>query len=405
MATASQARSMTIDDFIRQVDRVKRAEAGTEAGSFDGATEHPSGTVDDRTRPGVEGERSTENKEDVEEAQGDISVDSTPQAKAASIIRRMERMGKRAGEAVSVPGSAASDQIQIGTKKAPTGDDPASETDSAKAGKTDPGSTHPARTDNDDLDGHKYASLGLRAGMRVMEKLASQIIRTIAADVDAPAQKRASYETSTPVASYGQGYQLAALAAGTMDKQAAELMVEDGYVEIIKLAHDDSDATIAFLEGRIAAIENIKRAEGDMPPVPMDAMSGEPAGAGMMPPPGGDAGHESHQGAPGEEEMMSALGGNTEGEDAGAEVGEGAGDEGAGDGDGDDKAQQIASLMQELGLTVDDIAAASGHDHDAATAEAAPKMGSARSSAKSRVATEKAASIEYLVELLSRSRN
>lgn len=161
MASAQSSIS-TIEQFIKSVgaDTVKQADAPkSEAGSIGGETSHPVKSVDDRLKEVKEGERSAENAKDVKK---DVpnSVDATPEASAksaASVFDTLGRFAKAADGAVSSPGSAEEDSLQIGTKKAPTGEDPKSETQSAKAGKEDPGSSHPARTDNDSLDGHKYA--------------------------------------------------------------------------------------------------------------------------------------------------------------------------------------------------------------------------------------------------------
>jgi hypothetical protein len=174
MATSAQSTLGTIEQFIGTVGaRQKQAEANTEPGSIGGATSHPVKNVDDRTEPAKEGARSKENTTDVKEDQGKLSVESAPEATAKSAAALLAGFAKKAegGGAVSTPGSAADDHLQIGTNVQPTGDDKSNETSSAKAGKEDPGSTHPARTDNTALDGHKYA------GDDGLKKIAAEIER------------------------------------------------------------------------------------------------------------------------------------------------------------------------------------------------------------------------------------
>lgn len=116
----------------------KQSAAYTEAGGYMGQTTHPTKDVDDRTEAASEGARSAENTDDVknEPNRGPVVDKVSP--------------GPGAGQ--------DSVQTNIGITSKATGEDPSSETDSAKDGKQDGNSSHPARADNDALDGHKYAS-------------------------------------------------------------------------------------------------------------------------------------------------------------------------------------------------------------------------------------------------------
>lgn len=159
----------SIDRFLQEVAAEKRAaEAHTEPGSVGGGTTHPVKNVDDSTEEATEGARAAENTADVKADQGPASVESTPEnvaAKKAS-ARKQAVDGKSEGGSINPPGTASEDQLQIGTKKEPTGQDPAVETSSAKAEKEDAtggrlgNTTHPARTNNGELDGYKYAEIG-----------------------------------------------------------------------------------------------------------------------------------------------------------------------------------------------------------------------------------------------------
>ena len=143
-----------IDAMLKRVANAqeKGAEANTEAGGYQGETTHPVKGVDDRTDDAQEGARSAENTSDVKDDQGSPAVDAT---------------------APGTPGGQDSAQLNIGTNQSATGEDSAVETDSAKGGKDDPGTqrgqtAHPARTDNDSLDGHKYAQ-----AQAVLDKVAT----------------------------------------------------------------------------------------------------------------------------------------------------------------------------------------------------------------------------------------
>jgi hypothetical protein len=165
-----------LDDMLSEIGAAAEksaAEANTEPGGYQGGTEHPSADVDDRTDDAQEGSRSSENTSDVKEDQGAPSVENTTPG---------------------TPGGQDSVTLNIGTQSAATGEDSSVETDSAKGGKDDPGtqrgsSTHPARTDNDSLDGHKYANLIEKAG--ALEQVGRELVAAVAVAADGDVQKRA----------------------------------------------------------------------------------------------------------------------------------------------------------------------------------------------------------------------
>ncbi len=324
----------TIGRFIAQVNGTeKRAgfgkqgeEANTEAGSIGGETTHPVADVDDGTEPAKEGDRSAENERDNKEDQP-VGVDSTPEASAGKTARDVfarfakptTPTTKRAAEgAVQTAGSAADDHLQIGTNVQATGEDPANETGKAKAGKEDPGSSHPARTDNSELDGMKYSSdqlskLSLEELVRLTKEAGDSLCASIAVE-PAPQQttKVAGVQTqSQPDVSLQAGWELAGMFSGNFDKKAADEMVHGTLVEIIKTAEDDADRVIHFMN-----VHGNKQADdGGLPPDPAAAGGAPPPGAGG-PPPGGDP-MGGGGGAPpppggdpsGGGDMMSALGG------------------------------------------------------------------------------------------------
>ena len=365
-ASSSKSAIATIDDFISSMGNTKSAAAPlSEPGSIGGETSHPVKNVDDRLQKAPEGERSKENTKDVKEDQGKPSVENTPEATAKSasaIMKVAASFAKKAeGGAVSVPGSAEDDQIQIGTKKAPTGEDSSVETASAKGGKDDPGSSHPARTDNDQLDGHKYAADTpldkLASDMRdIGNKLCAQIhwitnnvapetaTKAAAAQTGTPASTPLNNNNNAPVnrldpdMAKQAGWELAGIVNGTHDKAAIDRIVENSLYEVVKQASDDADMFIGFAQEYFT-----KRAEGDEPPPEAGGGGASPAAAGGGAPPGG-GGEEAA--------MMGALGGGEGG--GGAPPGMGGGDMGG----ADPQAMQLAQILEHLGVTEEELAQA-----------------------------------------------
>lgn len=136
----------------KQASVKKRAAANTEPGSQGGDTSHPSKDVDDNTQPATEGKRSQENTSDVKNTIFNGGVDA-------------------AGD--SSP-SQEDQQFDVGITSASTGEDPASE-DDYKSDKEDPGTSHPAKTN----DGEKYGSMSFGK----LRKLASSKANDILSDI------------------------------------------------------------------------------------------------------------------------------------------------------------------------------------------------------------------------------
>lgn len=418
----------TIDKFLQAVksSNVKyAAEAHTEPGSVGGATTHPVKDVDDSTEEASEGSRSAENTADVKADQGAASVDSTSDnvaAKKAAAKRAVD--GKSEDGSINPPGTASEDQLQIGTKKQPTGEDPAVETSSAKAEKEDASggrlgnTTHPARTNNSELDGYKYASMSIEKLAEVTSNLGNQILAEIAnlqksAELTGAQQKldvnnngkiegsdlaalrggdskkdedSDDDEKSAVDAAAQAGWELAGLLSGNFDKKAADALVQSTLESIIKTASDDADKVASFLVE--FNNELTKKAMGEMPAgVDPAALAG--AGGGgpdMAAPVPGDAGG-------------------------------GAGGAGGAD------IEQLIALLQEMGISPEELEAAmaaeggaGGPAMGAPPAEKAPSEDKAESApgmeveahAKSAAATKKGATTkqvrDYIQEVLSRSR-
>ena len=326
----------TIEELLASFNAgEKTAEANTEAGGYMGGTTHPVKDVDDRTEDAQEGARSAENTDDVknEPNRGQTVDETTP--------------GPGAGQ--------ASVQTDIGMTSKETGTDSTAETDSAKSGKQDPGSSHPARTDNDELDGQKYSSdyARLRALWKRAEDLGSQLCAKIATDDFANTKKAegdkapesgAAGSTNSQAGGAGvqdgprtedgkvnakddsgsnpakeAGVDLANIFAGisdvsAQDKMAADAVVVDALSDVVAMAYKRAEKTAALYTAYLGELQ--KQAEGEVPPeeeVPQE-MAGD---AGAMLPEGGEGGG----GGMDEAALLELLSG------AGAGGGEGGGSE------------------------------------------------------------------------------
>ena len=299
----------------------KRSEGPTpsDPGGYQGPSTHPVAKVDNNAQEAKEGARSSENTADVKADNPGASVDATAEA---------------------TPGSANQDKQMpnIGTQQSATGEDPSVE-DNYKGGKDDPGSSHPARTDNSSLDGHKYASVTFKEAHARSTALANSLLADLANGFGSQLQKVAGTTTqpvvpqpavpSQPVAAQQPqrtkeaadeiqaGYELAA--ALGIQKQAAVAGVEETIAVTIRDAQHDAglfgDYYSTFLKQAIAGDEE----SGEDHSKPGDMTSGKGGDGGA--PPGGPG--EAGGGGGGGGDPLAALGGDGGG--AGGPPGGGAG--------------------------------------------------------------------------------
>lgn len=335
----------TIHDFITSVEALTKSGSDStplsEAGSIGGDTTHPVKKVDDRLEKAKEGERSKENSADVKKEQGPPSVET----KAASVFGVASRFAKKADE-IGKPGTAHEDHISSTLNVQPTGKDPANETASAKAGKEDKkeggvgGTTHPASTENNSLDGNKYAEdtpLEKLAGD--MQACGNQLLTVIHnlyqnGGVTPAGQtasvKQAESQTIDANLAFMAGHELAGLVNGTMDKRAADKMVSQALSAIVKQANDDADMLIAYASNFFQ-----KQAEEPPPETP----GGDPTGGGGDGPPmSGGAQQDPNA-------MLSALGGGQPGEDGSGMPGSGV----------DPEAEKLLQILEQLHVTPEEL--------------------------------------------------
>ena len=143
--------------------------------------------------------------------------------------------------------------------------------DFKKAEKDDVDTSHPASTDNSELDGNKYASMSTAALYKLSNELGNRVLVSLTKnaefhDDDEEARKSDSdsdsasdiMEEKGAVDLAGQaGWELAGLLSGQFDKRAADSLVYSTLTEIIKTANDDADKTAAYLYSSPAQLKAV----------------------------------------------------------------------------------------------------------------------------------------------------
>ena len=318
-----------LSEFMEEIATEKTA--GHDPGGYDGASTHPSADADDSTADAQEGSRSSENTSDVKSEIEGVSPDDLPELSADK-----DEQDNR--------------QLNIGTNQSATGDDPAVE-DDFKGDKEDPGTEHPAVTD----DGEKYGSLeekyaamsfvdarnrALELGNEILASLATGAATKVASANTETAQTTESTEAAEA------GYKLAAVLG--MEEMTDEQRAQASIAQTIKEASLDADLVGNYLTELAVMAEKSANEElppelaggGELPPELLDPsgggaegdIEGEPSGmeeggelggelGGLGEELGGGGlGEELGGGGPGEEDIAAALGGL---EGAPEEVGEG----------------------------------------------------------------------------------
>lgn len=251
-------------------------------GGYQGATTHATKDVDNSGRSATEGSRSSENTSDVKAQQGAPSVDSTSPK--------------------SQEGRQDEVQYNIGLNASATGEDSSVE-DDYKPGKDDPGSTHPARTDNDALDGHKYASMKLDDLFKEASAKGNALLADLAVGLGtklpAGAQtKRAGAAVPAAPVALTAGYELAE--AIGLSKEAAQAQVQDIIANTVLDAHIDADLLAGYMkqaadedeaaggEDHSGGAEDLGSGAGEGTAPPEAGGGGDPMGGGGGAPAGGD---------------------------------------------------------------------------------------------------------------------
>jgi hypothetical protein len=245
---------VALSDLLTTIEYKKQAAAKTamSAESARDDTSHPTGDADDQTQKNTTGSRAAEHTKDVKNVPG-ASVDATP------------------------PQNPDQDQVQNsqGTTQSSTGKDPATE-DAYKGTKKDPGTSHPATTEDGEKYGaamlQKFASMDFLQLHAHAEKLANDITSSLAASgssllntpPSAPAagsspasgaspstSKGAAASTPAEAAPASQEAKQAAAIAGYTAAAAAnpsfEDLVKQGAMAIIQDAEHCADLVAHYL--------------------------------------------------------------------------------------------------------------------------------------------------------------
>jgi hypothetical protein len=294
----------TINDFLREVGGPVKS-ASDDPGGYGVGTTHPSKNVDNHTQEGSTGSHAADHEKKIKEEVPGLSVDAATPTPAST----------GSGEQAKV-------QTQIGTVVAATGEDPSSETDSAKGGTSDPGSSHPARTDNDDLNGGKFASCSLEQLSEELQKCGNDLLVSLAQSAQAPAAPAASAQSKTAAAAAGTELADLLTAGGAQDTLAVDQLLKEAMAETILYADDRANLVLDFLKAAAEEAEEAAAAGGAEEPAPAPSDAGSAPEAA-----GGDA-----------EALLGAMGGG------------GGGDEGA-------LIAQLTQLAQALGMTPEELLA------------------------------------------------
>ena len=295
MSTKTRDPLGSIDEFLSRIEsgnRQKFAESRTEAGGYTGSSSHPVAKAEDGTRDAPEGARSSENEKD-NKAEQPIGVGNTT---------------------AGTPGGQDSVMPNIGVRQSASGEDPSVE-DDYKSTKDDPGTSHPAKTD----DGEKYSSDNFRALIKRANDLGGSICTGVHQLVSHGLNVKAAAGVQQPAADPAQairaGQAAADLAAqDQLDKQALDqLVVESSYNALC------NGATLAI---KVASfLDRVKRAEGEDEAAMAAAQQQQAGGA----PPEDPNQAAPEEGAGPEQGLGAMMGG---GEDQGGGGGEGQGGEG-----------------------------------------------------------------------------
>jgi hypothetical protein len=315
-------------------------------GGYQGASSHPTTSVDNNVQSAPEGARASEYETDIKKQQGALAVDNAPE--------------------MSPEGRQNEVQLNIGTNAKATGEDPAAEKD-FKGTKDDPGTSSPAKAN----DGEKYSNVSFKTARDQCSTLGNDILAALINfgtgklkkaeddDCDDEADDDDDHEEKSDSgklkgdqhkldvdndgkiegadlaalrsgdkkeAAFKAGYELAAKFG--LDKQAAEASVREVCANTIREADEMADLILGFVTSKSAAADPAEEAaEGEDHSAPGDEGSGAaPAGLEAM------------------------LGG---GEGMPAEAGMEAGMEGAamgGEPSEEEAVQELAMALEELGI-------------------------------------------------------
>ena len=318
--------------------KTKKAEANTEAGSYEGGTSHPVKSVDDQTEEAHEGARSSENSADIKNqvpAGGvDSASDSTPDQE--------------------------DQQFDVGITSTSTGEDSANE-DNFKGTKDDPGTTAKAKTE----DGEKYSSMNFGKLKGLTEKKANALMAGISVVLKQAELKGQQHKLDVDADGKIEGSDLKSLRAkGTPEQKkapAAEMKAAAAvcYDQAVQAGIDSDEDLHSFFK---SASENLIRgalsaatATGEYLTAFNKQLGTKVAGQSEEHEKGEGAGHEESE-SPAEESGEEASDLGLDEGDMAAMAGGAPGAEGGDAGSVD----ELLAALAEMGVTPDQLMQALG---------------------------------------------
>lgn len=229
--TKRAALGRSIRDLMQSFN--KGAAANSEPGDFDGPTTHPVKDVDDGTQPATTGSRAAENSAQVKKEQGPAGVESVAKAPSQDSV-----------------------QPNQGVHQSFTGEAPSIETSSAKPGKEDGDfegpSSHPARTDNDALNGGKYAEFNKM--LTRSASMANDMLASMLSPSDTPAAPAADVKAAAAAGTAAADATVAAnLQQAALQKQADHAALSL-VAETVQYAEALAEKSAAYLNGFFAEL-------------------------------------------------------------------------------------------------------------------------------------------------------
>lgn len=246
----------SIDDLLKVLEKTSATQ---------GATSHPSKSVDDGTH--------------------DVSLGAHGNDDNAT-LKEQEALGV-AKATPNTAGQQTDAQTNMGIQAKPTGEDPSVE-DDYKDTKDDPGSTMPARTDNSSLNGSKYAGVrdSFTKAAADLTALLVQELNGSQGNAAAPVKEAAAAApATTETKEAAAGRTLAEVVIGgelsEQEKQAADAIAMQEITLVVKQASQMANDLADYYRGHQKSAE--EAAEAAMAAEAGGAQPGSPAG-GQIPP-------------------------------------------------------------------------------------------------------------------------
>lgn len=289
----------SLSDLLSLVSQTKAAAAV-------GKTTHPSGSVDDGTQAATTGASKREQESDLRKNVGQDNVEDATEPSPTGDGQQPL-------------------QPNTGTKQYTAGGNPAVE-DAYGDGKDDPGTSHPADTENSSVGASKYASLSTDALLTQFDNVADSILASLVNDPDtlskqAAATAAAATSTAPAADAYRAGYEKAA--ALHMSPEVATQAVQSCVADYIAAGVNDAILLASHMKQAAAGGESESH---ESEAAEESGAGGASAGAGGAaaaggPPAGGDpTGGAGPVAGPGADPGVGPVAGMGEGDDLAAIV-------------------------------------------------------------------------------------